>query len=367
MPVYALPIKSFYNDQMIDLDQLFRLDTPLMDVRAPAEFSKGAFPSAHNLPILDDSEREQVGICYRQKGPDAAVALGHQLVSGKVREHRTAAWTTFLERHPDASIYCFRGGQRSDIACSWLRAEGFDVPRIEGGYKRLRNHLLRVFERPPHLMLVGGKTGVGKTLFLEQFSNAVDLELIANHRGSAFGRRITPQPSQIDFENRTAIEFIKKSGCKQILLEDEGHLIGRIHLPLPLQTAMQSSPLLLVEESQAKRTENILEEYVIRQWQEYQASFGDEAQAAFSGYLLDAVDAIRKRLGNRVHGEIRASLQQALQTNDLDMHRQWIAALLTDYYDPMYSWQLSRKEERICFRGSASEAAQWYCEKLSAD
>lgn len=345
---------------MTGLDLLFQSDTPLIDVRAPVEFNKGAFPGACNLPIINDSEREQVGVCYKEQGPDAAFNLGHELVSGELKAERIRSWTTFVDANPNAQLYCFRGGQRSKIACEWLKAEGVEVPRIQGGYKKMRNHLLGVFDRLPPLVIVGGKTGTGKTVFLEPLQNALDLEGIANHRGSAFGRRISPQPSQIDFENRVAIQFLKLREQQHIVLEDEGRLIGRVHVPLPLQAAMKESPIILIEETVERRTENIYQEYINEQWQEYKLSQGEAAKSEFSDYLLGAVDAIRKRLGGVAHFEIRAMMQDALNTGDPDKHRVWISRLLTDYYDPMYNYQLSHKKDRIRFRGTAEEAGEWY-------
>lgn len=348
----------------MNLDQLFRADTPLIDVRAPVEFDKGAFPTACNLPIMNDSEREQVGVCYKEQGADAALQLGHQLVSDAVRGARIDAWAQFVHQHPDAQLYCFRGGQRSKIACDWLESEGVHIPRIYGGYKRLRRHLLNVFENLPDLLIVGGKTGTGKTVFLESLSNAVDLEAIANHRGSAFGRHMTPQPSQIDFENRVAINFLKMAGKTHIALEDEGRLIGRVHVPLPLQEKMKNSPIILIEESVETRTEHIYREYIEEQKLTYEENFGLNAQQEYAKYLLGALDAIRKRLGGVTHSEIRQVMQEALTTGDPNLHRQWINRLLTDYYDPMYNYQLSHKlsnnQGRIRFRGTATEALEWY-------
>ncbi|MBO6555969.1 MAG: tRNA 2-selenouridine(34) synthase MnmH [Pseudomonadales bacterium] len=347
---------------MTSLDLLFRRDVPLIDVRAPVEFHKGAFPSACNLPILSDAEREAVGISYKEEGPEAAAKLGHALVSGDVKETRIQCWATFIEANPESQLYCFRGGQRSQIACAWLRDAGIEVPRIEGGYKKMRHHLIRVFDQLPPLVIVGGKTGTGKTVFLEPLGNAVDLEGIANHRGSAFGKKIAPQPSQIDFENRVAIQFLKFCDAPHVLLEDEGRLIGRIHVPLPLQSKMKASPMILIEETVEIRTQNIYEEYIEQQWQEYQAEHGPEAPARYADYLLGAVDAIKKRLGGVAHSEIRQLMQEALQSGDANKHRAWISRLLIDYYDPMYNYQLSQKEGRIRFRGTADEAQHWYAE-----
>jgi tRNA 2-selenouridine synthase len=353
-----------------ELTRLFVNDAPLIDVRAPVEFSRGAFPGAVNLPILDDVEREAVGICYKESGADAAEILGHELVSGEKREKRIEHWVRFLRSNPDALLYCYRGGQRSQIACQWLKDTGYPVPRIEGGYKRLRNHLLSVFENLPSLVIVSGSTGTGKTDFLKCYTHSIDLEEIANHRGSAFGSRITPQPSQIDFENELAIAFLKLAEPEhpqtEVLLEDESRLIGRIHVPVLLQDAMKMAPIIVLEESVELRTERIFGEYIEHQWTEYEAHHGEDASTEFEKYLLTAVDAIRKRLGNVAHDEIRSMVTRAISLHrlegSLDDHRIWITTLLSDYYDPMYRYQLENKSSRVVMQGPRDEVMDWYAE-----
>ena len=347
-------------------DELLVNDTPLIDVRAPVEFLKGALPAASNQPILDDDERHAVGLNYKENGPEAAQTLGYELVSGANKAAKVSRWAQFCDRHPNALLYCFRGGMRSGIACDWLSAEGFTVPRIEGGYKALRSHLLQVFENLPALVIIGGKTGTGKTEFLESFSQAIDLEGIANHRGSAFGRRIDEQPTQANFENLLAVTFLKQQHHDRILLEDEGRLIGRIHLPIPLQDKMKQSPLVMIEEDIQTRTERIYQEYIQQQWDEYLSYYADSAAATFEDYLLGAVDAIRKRLGGLTHMAIRQQIKDACEEHrrrgELALHRRWISTLLTDYYDPMYNYQMEKKASRIRFRGKRLEATQWYAD-----
>lgn len=352
-----------------DIDRLFINNTPLIDVRSPVEFAKGAFPSAVNLPILDDRQREQIGICYSQDGPIAARELGHHLVSGDTREQRIQAWEHAIKAHPDALLYCFRGGQRSQIACDWLAERGMLIDRIPGGYKQLRNHLIAVLDRLPPLIIIAGKTGTGKTQFLAPYKKiAIDLEAIAHHRGSAFGGYIDAQPSQIDFENKLAIEFLKRRDEPHVLLEDEGRLIGRIHMPIPLQEKMKQSPLLLIEESVDIRARRIHGEYIIEQWQSYQHRYPEDAEAKFEEYLLTAIDAIRKRLGNVAHGEVREQIILALaaqhRSGDAEEHLVWIERLLREYYDPMYEYQLTKKRERILARGNHAELSNWLTHKV---
>ena len=105
-----------------DLEALFLHDIPLIDTRAPVEFSKGSLPLASNLPLMIDEEREAVGICYQQKGQAAALRLGHKLVNGELKAERLNQWIHFSQRHPNGALFCFRGGLRSEITQSWLRS-----------------------------------------------------------------------------------------------------------------------------------------------------------------------------------------------------------------------------------------------------
>ena len=125
-----------------DYRQLFLQDAPMMDMRAPAEFHHGAFPSALSLPLMTDEERAQVGICYKQQGQQAAIELGHQLVAGQTREQRMAQWREFAQANPTGYLYCFRGGLRSQTVQQWLHEAGIDYPLVMGGYKAMRRFLM---------------------------------------------------------------------------------------------------------------------------------------------------------------------------------------------------------------------------------
>ena len=237
------------------------------------------------------------------------------------------------------------------------------MPRVEGGYKALRRCLLDAIENLSPLIVIAGKTGSGKTEFLQAFDQAIDLEGIANHRGSAFGRYISAQPTQLNFENELSIHFLKRAQHLSIFVEDEGRMIGKVQLPPPLQEKMQSAPIALLEDSIEARAERIYQEYIELQWREYKTHFGALAMEEFGRYLLDAVDAIRKRLGNTAHSSVRASMLAALahqeQFRSLEAHRNWITLLLSDYYDPMYNYQLEKKSTRIKVRGSREVVTDW--------
>ena len=194
---------------------LFLDNVPMMDARAPVEFAKGAFPGVVNLPLMTDEERELVGICYKQRGQQAAIELGHRLVGGAVKAARLDAWAAFAKAHPDGYLYCFRGGLRSQIVQQWLRDEaGIAYPRVTGGYKAMRGFLLDTLDRAIaecDFLVLGGMTGTGKTEVLRRLDDALDLEGHANHRGSSFGKRVSGQPTQINFDNALAIDILRNA------------------------------------------------------------------------------------------------------------------------------------------------------------
>ncbi|MBB5213230.1 tRNA 2-selenouridine(34) synthase MnmH [Microbulbifer hydrolyticus] len=352
-----------------DFREIFLHDLPLIDTRAPVEFSKGSFPNAVNLPLMTDSERQKVGTCYKQKGQQAAIALGHELVGGKVKEARVKAWATFAEAHPEGYLFCFRGGLRSQISQQWLREAGVPYPRVTGGYKAMRSFLVEEIEsavRDCQFTLVGGMTGTGKTEVLMQLDNAVDLEGHANHRGSSFGKRATPQPPQIAFENALAIDFLKRraSGQSHFVLEDESRLIGRCSVPLPLHQGMRTYPLVWLDDTLEGRVERILKDYVIDLCADFVAVHGaEEGPQVFAGALRQNLANITKRLGGARYQELDAIMREALERQladgTVDRHRDWIAALLGDYYDPMYKHQLEQKAGRIIFRGNQEEVVAY--------
>lgn len=340
---------------------LFVHDTPLIDVRAPVEFKRGAFPMAQNLPLLDDRQRETVGICYKQQGKQDAIKKGHELVQSEARDARVSAWVEFANRHPNGALYCFRGGLRSQIAQQWMHEAGTDFPVVQGGYKALRTFLLGALNTiAGHctFTLVGGMTGSGKTALVGSLERAVDLEAAAYHRGSSFGRHAKSQHTQIDFENRLSIALLKlwHKDVRAIVIEDESRTIGRAGLPKSLFEKMRRSPIVVIEEPFEARLQRLVDEYVVGMQAEFCALDNrDDGFEALSAYLLDALERIRKRLGPARYPGIRASLQKALarqaKSGEVQGHHDWLAGVLNHYYDPMYEDQLRQREHLVCFRG----------------
>lgn len=353
-----------------DYRSLFLNDVPMMDARAPVEFNKGAFPGVVNLPLMDDLERQKVGTCYKQHGQQAAIELGHQLVSGSLKAERIQAWANFARANPEGYLYCFRGGLRSQIVQQWLKSEaGIDYPRVIGGYKAMRSFLLETTAQAVQqcdFVLVGGMTGTGKTEVIAQLANSLDLEGHANHRGSSFGKRATGQPGQIDFENALAIDILKKraAGLEQFVLEDEGRIIGRCSLPLELYQGMQAFPLVWLEDSLSSRVERILKDYVVNLSAEFIALLGtEEGFKAYAERLQQSLANILKRLGGERYQRLAAIMDQALleqqSSGKVDSHRGWIEGLLVEYYDPMYVFQRENKAGRIEFVGEQAAVLEF--------
>lgn len=357
-------------DLVDDYRAIFLAGLPMLDVRAPVEFQRGAFPGAANLPLLTDIERQKVGTAYKQQGQEAAVALGHRLVGGAVREARLREWADFARANPQGVLYCFRGGMRSGLVAQWLRDDaGVRLPRVRGGYKAMRQFLMDEIEdalRHCRMVLLSGLTGTGKTEVIEARPDGIDLEGHANHRGSAFGKRATPQPGPIDFEHRIAIDLLRKraAGMSRFVLEDEGRSVGSCGLPLPLREAMQHLPVVWLEDRFEARVDRILRDYVTDLRSEFVALHGEEAGfAAFAERLHASLAAMVKRLGleryRRIDQLIGEALAEQRRTGSVERHREWIRLLLTEYYDPMYQFQRSRKADRIVFSGDRDAVLEW--------
>lgn len=357
-----------------DYRDIFLHDRPMMDTRAPVEFVKGAFPRVANLPLMNDSERQRIGTCYKEHGQQAAIILGHQLVSGPIKAQRIQAWAEFARAHPEGLLYCFRGGLRSQIVQQWLKDEaGIDFPRVGGGYKAMRTFLLESLGQAltqSDFVLLGGMTGTGKTEVLTQLNNGLDLEGHANHRGSSFGKRATGQPSNIDFENRLAVDLLKKRnrGIEQFVLEDESRMVGSCALPLSLFQGMQQFPMVWLEDSLSGRVERILRDYVVDLCAEFNGVHGEEGFALFSERLLESLNNVQKRLGGERHRRMlilmEAALAEQARSGAVDLHRDWIEGLLREYYDPMYAFQREKKGARIEFVGEQAAVLEYLRQRV---
>ena len=255
MTAEALDIHNFLNQSKNSL---------LIDVRAPIEFHKGHIANAVNIPLFEDIERAEIGTLYKQQGKDTAVNRGLEIVSPKmvgfVNEVKV------LSKNKKVFVYCFRGGMRSNSFAWLMNTSGLDAQILRGGYKVYRNHVLDYFEKDRKLILLGGNTGSGKTDVLKQLMllnfQVVDLEGLANHKGSAFGsiNEEKQHPQQI-FENNLFQQFNFMNEEHPVLLEDESQSIGYNKIPHSLWLQMKKSTIIKLNIPFEARVTKLVDDY----------------------------------------------------------------------------------------------------------
>lgn len=340
---------------MNDKINIIKNSIPLIDLRAPIEFSKGAFPSSINIPILNNDQRSQVGIKYKNAGTHEAEKLGFKLLKNE-RNIRVQLWKKFINKNLNTHLYCMRGGKRSQIAKSWLNDEGINVPIINGGYKALRNTAIEILDSVKNdqkkWIILAGRTGVGKTNILKKFKSSIDLEHHAMHRGSAFGGLLKDQPTPINFENNLASEYIKHTS-NILFLEDESQRIGKIILPKIWYRKMKECKIIIINLPIEERIINIANEYV------YTPLKNGLSKKDLNKSLQSSLVKIRRRLGLMLYNKISLKIQNILVDSHKTTHEEWVKELLVNYYDPMYDYQLKAKKNRCIFEDNKSEVTNF--------
>ncbi|MEB3201584.1 MAG: tRNA 2-selenouridine(34) synthase MnmH [Synechococcus sp.] len=307
----------------LPVDAFLAAAGPVVDVRSPAEFAQGHIPQARNLPLFDDVERAQVGSCYKQQGRQAAVLLGLALVGPKLQ---ALSQQLISLAGPDQSLrlHCWRGGMRSS-SVAWLAGcLDLAVLLLDGGYKAYRHWVLACFDAPLPLLLLGGRTGTGKSDLLAALSQrgaaVVDLEGLASHRGSSFGGLgMPPQPTSEQFENGLAAALRALEGRSPIWLEAESAQVGRCRIPAGLWRQMGKAPVVEIQRSQPERVGQLVAVY---------GRHGQEDLAA-------ATARIARRLGP----QRAAAALAAIGLSD------WAGACnqMLDYYDRCYDHEQNRR------------------------
>lgn len=338
-----------------------------MDVRAPVEFANGAFPSSHNVPILNDEQRHLIGTDYADNGQASAIELGLGMATPEIRAQRLTDWKKFVLANPNGYLYCFRGGLRSATTQQWLAQAGYHYPLIKGGYKALRRFLLNQLERlceRGNIVLVSGMTGVGKTELIQAHPSTIDIESRALHRGSAFGELFVEQPRQINWENQIIIDWLKCEAANDapILIEAESHNIGKIHLPKVLQNAMTKAPRVTLIAPLAERVERLYNDYVLYQIAHFEKTEKTPWSALEKG-VFDKLGRIRNRLGGARYKILCELLPGAIECarkqKDPTGFNQIISMLLTEYYDPQYQYHEEKNRANIIFKGHMTEINEW--------
>ncbi|NET33371.1 MAG: tRNA 2-selenouridine(34) synthase MnmH [Cyanothece sp. SIO1E1] len=304
------------------------LDGPgvILDVRSPGEYAQGHLPGAKSLPLLSDTERAQVGTCYKQQGRDQAVELGFAIVGPQFV--RLIQQAKALAPDQRVYLYCWRGGLRSNAVAWVLETAGMQVSVLVGGYKAFRRWVRSTLALPRKILLLGGMTGTGKTDILRaiaaQGAQMLDLEQLANHRGSSYGALgLPPQPSTEQFENLIAMRWAKLNPQAPVWIEAESRRIGICRIPEELFKQMEQAIAVEIIRPLSERLSLLVEIY----------------GSASADALVAATERIRKRLGG-------LRTQQAIQ---LIQQGQLAAAfaILLDYYDRTYRYDLERRQRAI--------------------
>lgn len=238
----------------------------IIDVRAPSEWAEDHIPGAISLPVLDDAERARVGTIYKQVSPFTARKVGAALVAKNAAAHlegpladKPGGWQPL--------VYCWRGGQRSGSFASILSQIGWRVEVVQGGYKSWRRLVVEALYDQPfahRLIVLDGNTGTAKTEVLARLAargvQVVDLEGLANHRGSLFGH-MGEQPSQKAFEGRLALALARLDPDSPVVVEAESAKVGECRLPPKLWRAMVTAPRISIEAPRRARAEYLVRAY----------------------------------------------------------------------------------------------------------
>jgi tRNA 2-selenouridine synthase len=306
----------------VDIVEFLNTPGSIFDVRSPCEFLQGRLPEARSLALFSDAERATIGFTYKQIGRKEAVIEGmryaapkFELYVNEVESHLACGGT--------AKIHCFRGGMRSQSMAMLLEMAGIPTVTLAGGYKAYRRYVLASLHKPLQLRLIGGMTGSGKTALLHslalQGAQTIDLEALANHRGSSFGMLgLNQQPSNEQFENDIAAKLFSVDPDQPIWLEDESRRIGNCKIPDPLYAAMRQAPLFVIERSIGERLSTLCHTY----WSYPPAE------------LIAATSRLAKKLGAVRTAEIVAAIESGnLQSATL---------MLLEYYDKSYRHEMER-------------------------
>ncbi len=307
-------------DQLSDL-LAHGYDT-VIDVRSPAEFAEDHIPGAINLPALSNAERAKVGTIYKQVSPFDARKIGAALVAKNVAEHlqtrladKTGRWRPL--------VYCWRGGQRSGSFAAILQQIGWRAETIKGGYQSYRRLVFQMMYETPwnhRIILLDGNTGTAKTAILKHLEDrgvqTLDLEGLAQHRGSLLGRRAAGQPQQKAFESALAQAVSALDPSRITVVEAESSKIGRINLPKQLWAKMIAAPRVVITAPVAARATYLTDTYA--------------DIIAHPAEVRDRLNVLRQLRGHDIVDHWIALLERA-------DHLGLATALMKDHYDPAYA------------------------------
>lgn len=342
MPIVKLPAA----------EALARIDgfDAVIDARSPGEYALDRLPGALNWPSLNDEERALVGTAYTQVSPFAARKRGAVLVARNIAAHieREA-----MDKPKDWQplVYCWRGGQRSGALATVLAAIGWRVHLLEGGYQAFRRAVIAALEELParfEYRVVCGVTGSGKSRLLQRLAaqgvQVLDLEALANHRGSVLGLVPgSPQPTQKQFETRVWDALRRFDPARPVIVESESKKVGDLRVPEALIERMRAAPCIRLDLALEARVELLMQDY----------DFFVHDSAAFCARL----DALRVLRGHEVVNGWQAQARAGRT-------REVVRDLLVSHYDPIYRQSMQRN-----FAGLAQPVAvlEWDGSATSLD
>ncbi len=298
-------------------------DTCLVDVRTPKEYAQGHIPGAVNIALFTNEERAIVGTLYKKEGRQAAILKGLEFVGPRMAE--IVNRVKQIAKNNIVCVHCWRGGMRSGSVAWLLEMYGFKVYVLKGGYKVFRREVLSGFKLQTQALILSGKTGTGKTHILHELkkigAQVLDLERLANHKGSAFGALgEEAQPTQEQFENELFVCMAGLNANEPVWIEDESRLIGTKVVPDDLWNTMRDSIVVYVEVPFEDRVTNLINDY---------GKFTHDE-------LRESILKISRRLGP----EQTKFAIDALDNSDLKT----VCELCLDYYDKTYSHGLTKRE-----------------------
>ena len=318
-------------------------DGLIIDVRAPIEFLKGHVPNSISIPLFEDSERAEIGTLYKQQGKDSAINRGFEIISPKMKHFIREVKT--LSKNNKVFVYCFRGGMRSNSFAWLMNSSGLNAVIVKGGYKAYRNYVLNYFNQDRKIILLGGKTGSGKTDILKQLKEQniqiVDLEKIAHHKGSAFGsiNEVKQNPQQI-FEHQLFQKLFELDLSHTTILEDESQAIGYNKIPMGLWQQMKQAPIIKLEIPFELRVQKLVDDYT---------TVNIDA-------LKSCVIKITQQLGTL---NTKLCLQYLDEGNLHD-----VARLSLLYYDKAYEFSYKNKKQPIIYLNSYTIDAKINAKKV---
>ncbi len=307
----------------IDIVRFLKLaeTIPVADVRSPSEFSRGHIPGAFNIPLFSDEERAAVGTKYRKEGRTRAILKGLELTGPEM--HHKLREALKIAKENQILVHCWRGGMRSE-AMAWLFSLGdMTAHTLENGYKSYRHSVISGLAEKRKIIVLGGMTGSSKTHILKRIrdlgSQVIDLEGLANHKGSAFGALgQRPQPSSEHFSNLLWEEWRKTDADNPVWLEDESRNIGTVFMPGEFYDQIRFSPAIILKIPLEKRLPRLIEEY---------SKYPKEL-------LIESVNRISKRIGGDNARDALAAIEADDFTKAVD--------ITLRYYDKTYLYSISK-------------------------